>query len=756
MLHAEHSGGHSSEDESVEDYRSRPVPALNLPQNGHFVRHQTAQQIGQQQPLGVPSAAMRHRSDTHVNVTGQTQAFPVFHSQQQQSVHQSPSSAGSRMYQAASPAGATMGGSIGNRATSPYRRAGPGKGSGASQADTRASVLAGRAVRYPDSPRQGSSPVIPMEKSSALRHSCPAGAGNTSPWHENGPGQASGGGDGRSGAFDSDTDALAISMWTLFDRWRMVSEEAASPHVYGSPQLRMDFRAIQATLNGVTNPLERLAVFETFMVMFGKHGLGDVTNSRYEDGGEYESGGGLRRHPTDLSSEDDAGWSPAYEPNRNKSDLARRRDVSDLLTKWMRKYSVGSHGAGVVGSRVSRENSTEEPFGGSEDGFAAGEMAELQRLMRHHQGTRDDSMLAEEFDEKLMKNGDAGDAVHDSPSFSSLTGSPAPPDAGANPPNVRQVSGEASFGVPVTRWGGSVNNANAGGAGAGTLSNRTSRAVSHADYASEPSSGVFSASAPRLGDSMTPAAPATVTGVAPAPAAPRRGNRKPEMAASMGLDDVEYYGSDRRGVAKMKSMLTQMKARNPRDLETSTSFQSSQEPGTIIKILTSIVLYMGGQVQVKKETKRKLRCSLPMDAGARLHAGIELTVAENGFTTVSFKRSRHDRGRTDPMAFNNFFRTVREQFIAEVQAKGPAHQRRVPQSSQKTRLMGMKLQDSKAGSSQFDDNLHAKGSMAGDLEAPSSLGSPALSPSSWARTPAATQGRGIDSRLAPRAASDMR
>jgi hypothetical protein len=727
----------SSEDGSVEDYRSRPVPALLLPQNERFVRHQTAQQIGQQQPLSAPSVALRHRSDTHVRVAGQPAGYI-----QPSTLAPPPQPVAvvvQRGYRGGSPSAVAVASSIGARASSPFRRPLVANGVAPAQAESRGSLLAGRPVRYSESPRASNSPVMSgssMDKQSGPSRGLYQGGvatGNTVPWHDNGPvqpdeaggdprayPQSRGGSDGQ--WFESEAEALAHRLWGLFDRWRNVSEEAVSPHVHASPELRMDFRAIQAALVGVTDLDEKLAVYEQFMVFFGKHGLGDVTGGRLDDGG-YESSSSLRRLPTDMSSEDDMGWSPTiYEPYRNKSDLARRRDVSDLLTKWMRKYSTGSNGAGgAVGSHVSRENSMDGPFGGSEDGYAPAEMVELQRLVKQHQ--REDSGLAEEL-ERLMKAAEPAESAGDSPSYSSLTGSPAPPEA---------------------RWFGS--------AGDGTNSgHRVARAGSHADYASEASNGPISASAPRLGEALVPP-PSTASVPAPAYQASRRGNRKPDTAASMGLDDVEYYGSDRR-VARVKAVLTQMKVRNQRIVETATCFQSSQDPSTILLILSNILHNMGGLVQMKRETKRKLKCVLHLESGT-LHAGIELTVAENGFTIVSFKRSRHDRGRTDTMAFNNFYTTVRQQFIAEVQAQGPRTQRRIPASSQSSRRKGLKSQEAQPASMQFDDAPISQSSLAGDLETHSSYGpGSGLLPSSWSRT--AAVGRGIDSRLAPRAASDMR
>jgi hypothetical protein len=550
-------------------------------------------------------------------------------------------------------------------------------------------------------------------------------AGNTAPWHETRaeqPAADAGVGDGPwLGA--SQAEALSLRMWGLFERWRSSAvDEPVSPHV--APELRMDHRAIQGTLASMTDVQEKLAVYEQFMSLFGKHGLGDVT-------GEHDSSTNLRRFPTDLSSEDDAGWSPTiYEPARNKSDLARRRDMSDLLTKWIRKYSGGS-------TAGARENSTDGPFGGSEDGGISMDIAELHRLMKQHHGGRDDSNLAEEL-ERLMRSSEVVDSAGDSPSFSSLTGSPAPPEA----------TGSVKVGLH-TRWNSPNGDARttASGGGSSSSGSRLARGGSHGEYASGSVGGhPPGGSAGRLGESLAPPA---------SPAQPMlpRGGRKPDMATSMGLDDVEYYGSDRRGVStKLKSVLTQMKARNQRLLETTTYFQSSQEPDSILNILSVVLRQLGAQVQLKKETKRKFRCTLPMEDGV-LHAGIELSVTENGFTTVAFRRSRQDRGKTDTRSFTTFYETVRQQFIAEVQAMGTRSQRRIAPATQSSGRKGLMQQQQTL---QVDEQMYPlAASLAGDLQVHSQGGGSSRQPHTWSRTPAnrGTEGR---SGMAPRAASDMR
>lgn len=260
--------------------------------------------------------------------------------------------------------------------------------------------------------------------------------------------------------------------------------------------------------------------------------------------------------------------------------------------------------------------------------------------------------------------------------------------------------------------------------------------------------GVFSTAG--AGQPPSPGATGDASALPPSPG--RRNGRKPEMAVSMGLNDVEYYGSDRRGVSKLKGVF-QIKQRNQRLLEARTLFQSSQEPDAIISILSHILHGMGAEVQLKKETRRKLRCTLRLAAGV-LHAGIELSVGENGFTTVAFKRSRQDRGKTDKtdmIAFTSFFHLVHTHYVSEVQARGPRGQSRLPQSQPQSQALPVQRRSQPANQQPAVDMYPLQSSLAGDLEM-SGRGGRA---DPFSRVPVSVR-RGMEGNSrAPRAVSDM-
>jgi serine/threonine protein kinase len=724
-----------SEPDSVEDYQNRPVPFLNLPNTERFARHQTAQEIR------VPhqqTSVQRHRSDANVRPAVRHQQM---HQQQQQPAQQSQSThppsaplpllfgslqpAPQQYARSGSPSGSTA--VIGVRAGSPFRRPmGSTNGglNGPSSGDLRGIILSNRGMRQQsDLSNQGSSPVLcspsspqhPLQqfaaKTSSFRSAGHALQGNTVPWHDNGSTDDM-------SWMGTLSDQLSMRMWNLMARWRSLAHEPTSHNAL--QELRLELRSIHSSMSTIAEAEEKLQVYTQFMSLFSKLALSDtsveanilsssangtvspslfgvrsVAGSADLEMGGRGSGGMVSRMPTDMSSEDEnVSYSPTivYEGSRNKSDLARRRDMSDLLSRWIRRYSNNSNVAGGSGTGLStRENSTDDgAFGGgasvcitgSDDGGISMDMAELQRLMRQNQGGRDDSNLADEF-ERLMRvsalgsgiglangNGVPGDGADSSPS-------PSPP--------VLSSSSQATM---TTEWGragmnGGTNRrpapaeyvpvsfANINGNGNGNGGGRVGRVgesqsqplpQSQQQPMSLPASAIIS-----HGPSTMSLSNSDINGVGTG----RRGaNRRNGTAASMGLDDVEYYGPDKRFMSvKVKGVLTQIKARNQRALETRTWFSSSQEPEVIIHILSTILHNMGARVALKKETKRKLKCQMPLHDDRVLFAGIELAVSEDGLTTVSFKRSRADRGRTDTLSFTTFYETTREQFIAEVQAR---------------------------------------------------------------------------------------
>lgn len=705
------------DDDDVEDYRSKPVPALRLPVSERFMRHQTAQELRNGR-IGEPLAP-RHRSDAGVQAANLAQTRgnrASLHAQGQGSLStqlQGLGVAGAHGLgmRSASPSAASMVDGYSSRAGSPFRRGMPGSaassGGSSGQVDGRGSVLANRSLRAsPGLPQQHrlstpSSPTGLPTGPHAYNTGAVGGPGGVSAgsWHDGGssmsgaaaaavaataaaarsssdelPYRTRGSGSGSDATwFGPHSEQLSRRMWNMFARWRSVVEEPVSPH--SSQELRMEYRSILAEVNSVMDVEEKLAVYQQFMTLFGKHGLGDITAGRAEkidSGGEYERGGAsLRRSPTDLSSDDDgATWSPTVGGGeRSKSDLTRRREMSDLLTRWIRKYSAGS------GAQASREDSIDDTYG-SEDGGFSMDIVELQRLMRQHQSGRDDSNLAEELD-RLMRNPENAAAFRE--------GGGLPP-ASVN----RRSQSYDQYGAPLqatAQWdssapGDGVPGPAGSGAGldsVGVDGSGSSRKLGAQEYGAaslnsgDRTNGSGSSGIPPSGAGGLGAGSGSSSGLVGDQSGAgllRTQLSSGDPGVSLGLDDVEYYGSDRRGVSsKIRGVLYQMKAKNQRLVEAETWFTSSQEPDLILKILMSILTTMGAHVAVKKETKRKLKVKLPLGEERVLHAAIELTVSEDGLSKVSFKRSRADRGRTNTLAFQEFFESVREQFIAEVQAR---------------------------------------------------------------------------------------
>lgn len=687
-----------SDNDSVEDYENRPVPTLSLPVRERFARHQTAQGIGHQQrqmhqrqkPIGVPMAA-RHRSDSHVmaGADGRPLLPLSVPFEQQQPLQYSQQSVPAQLHRSSSPAAG------GSRTTSPRRARQRGSGREAgniqSERESRSTFLAGRTVRYKDNDRR-SAPVSPMDKQGSFRsigHG--ATSGSNVPWHDNNS-------EDDVGLSPSD---IPYRMWDLVERWRFTmfdEREGPSTHM---PELRMVHRSLQNEITAISDVNDKLAVYEQFMAIFGRDGLGDVATKQYGDGSEHDSASLLRGLPSEMSSEDDGGWSPTLH------DSGRRREVSDLLPKWMRRHSATGRG----GRSRSRPNSTGSRPGSadvieSDDGGISMDVPELQRMLKHSEHDQDSPAFVEEID-RLMKS---------SPASTLLTGDGTGDESGQD---------DSGTGADTARFGKAIPHVD----GIGSTVCRTSHRVQlGAD--SEAGSGVFGVSG------RPPSPGASLDAFAPPQSPGRRNGRKVEMAASMGLGDVEYYGSDRRGVSKLKGVFTQIK-RGKRLPETETSFQSSREPDDILFILSHILHGLGGEVQLKKETKRKLQCALPFPSGL-LHVAIELSVGDNGVTSVSFKRSRQDRGKTDKTAFINFFHLVHNHYVAEVQARGPGAQQLAKRRSQP------------AGHHSPVDML--QNSFAGDLELPGRGGIP---DSFSSGVPVAVR-RGEGSIRPLRAASDMR
>lgn len=708
----------SSDNESVEDYESKPVPILNLPTTEPFIRHQTAQGIGQhrQMSIGVPTGA-RHRSDSHTRAISDMgvphmSAAPM---EQLPPLHPSQHVLSGRSFRSGSPS---------VRANSPrFRRIENGKESAnrQSERESRTSFSPARSMRYSDAVR-GESPVAPaspMDKEGSWRSADHGIYRNAVPWHDNGY-PADGGGE--AGAAYSD---ISLRMWDLVERWRStLLHERVGPSSH-MPELRMVHRAIQSQVAAISDVHEKVAIYEQFMVLFGREGLGDVAGWRFGDESEHGSPHSRGMPPADMSSEEDQGWSPTYhDAAPDKAELVRRRDVSDLLNSWMRKSSTSPHGQSGFAGSTSRPNSVDGRLD-LDDGGAPIDVSELQRMLQHNHHYHD-AALEKEIDRLMKASLDSAlltaDSTGDVPRSISQTGSGIGDTYGSQQDiAIPQVDGIDSF---------------VGGSRPG-LSGKL-----ESDF--DNSGSAFSAYGfpPSPGGTADPL-------VSPPPTPTRLNGKKPEMAVSMGLDDVEYYGPDRRGVhTKLKGVLIQIKQRNQRLVESKTQFQSSQEPDTILSIISRILRGMKASVQLKKETKRKLRCSLPFPTGA-LQATIELYVGENGFTTVAFKRSRQDRGKTDVLAFTNFFHLVHTHFVSEVQMRGPRVQSKLPPSSGHH----AKRRSQPAGQQRcVDVDMYSDGSLTGDFES----SGPSSQTESFSRLQVRRGLEGQHRNRAPRAVSDMR
>lgn len=700
---------YSSDNDSVEDCENRPHPTLSLPVRERFARHQTAQGIGhqhrqmhqRQMSIGVPMAA-RHRSDSHAMACadGRSLLPLTVPFEKQLPLQYSQQSVPAQLHRSSSPAAG------GSRTTSPRRtrQRGTGREAGIiqSERENRASILAGRSVRYKDSGKRSASPgapVSPMDKQGSFRSiaHC-ASSGSNVPWHDN---------NSEDDVGPSPSD-IPYRMWDLVERWRFImfdEQEGPSAHM---PELRMVHRSLQNEIAAISDVSDKLVVYEQFMAIFGRDGLGDVASRQFGDGSEHDSASLLRDVPSEMSSEDDGGWSPTLH------DSGRRREVSDLLPKWMRRHSATGRG----GRPRSRPNSISSRPGSadvveSDDGGISMDVPELQRMLKHSEHDQGSPAFVEEID-RLMKS---------SPASTLLTGDGTGDESGQD---------DNGTGADTARVGKAIPHVDGIGSTVSGGSRTSQRVQLGADL--EAGSGVFGVSGP-------PTSPGASLDTSAPPQSPgRRNGRKVEMAASMGLGDVEYYGSDRRGVSKLKGVFTQIKRgkqRNARLPETETSFQSSREPDDIIFILSHILHGLGGEVQLKKETKRKLQCVLPFPSGL-LHVAIELSVGDNGVTSVSFKRSRQDRGKTGKTAFVNFFHLVHNHYVAEVQARGPGAQQLAKRRSQP------------AGHQSPVDML--QNSFAGDSELPGWGGVPESFSSG---VPVAVRrGEGISRPI--RAASDMR
>lgn len=544
------------------------------------------------------------------------------------------------------------------------------------------------------------------------------------PWHNT----AAGGGGGQFDDVNSSglanggsmqAELCANHIWNMMWKWRGATEAA---NAQNSMDLRSDLQQMYTELNAFSRAEDKLAIFERFFSLFEAHGLSEasggvaanghggrsrVTSDFEEDSDDRSYGGsredlgsgngdprfGASRHAGTDSEEEPLSWSPILaDGQRHQSELHRRRVLSDLLTRWIQKASV----AAAAGDASCGEVGDDEPP-------SSMDIRELQRLMQEQHSGREESNLAEDLVHLFEPGNSMGSlsGLHDAAVIPFGVSSLNQPGQSPPAPNVQSTRSVDSF-TQHSRWQGNSLNAigpNRGNAGRtygttgvdgnsvlpseyvpGRFNDKSTLLVSGSGgpghnnaYASEilgPFTGRNG-----LGNGDVPSFGQLYQSGAHQGGAHHGSHREKSnnMAASMGMHDVEYYGPDRKnGMAtRLKGVLQTIKAKNQRLGENLSQFRSDLPPDIIMQILGRVLQVMGAIVTIKKETKRKMKCRFPQQQNWTLHAGIELVTGEDGLTTVLFRRSRGDRGRTDTNAFHAFFEQVKHNFAAEATARYP-------------------------------------------------------------------------------------
>ncbi len=500
------------------------------------------------------------------------------------------------------------------------------------------------------------------------------------------------------------TEVTARHIWSIVNKWRGTTEPV-SPS--SSLDILSDFRVLTSEVTNLRAE-EKGVVLDRFLALFEAFGLADIQNrqsvmtaiqrnrhripsgdvgtdndedSTFDDGSnhagesrQHSMQSSHRRPATDISSEEETlSWSPVLaDSQRQQSDLARRREMSDLLNRWILKTS-GGPGQPRSGSMPLPQSSAED----NEVVPTSLDIQELQRLMRQHQSGREESNLADELI-RLVHNepgGDEGGSVF-GPSMS------AP---GQSPSSMRSAENQ-SLNQSLTRWHV--------GPHTGMPKNRGIRPPSsshgrlHSDFSHNrygDSQGTLpsvhdgysqgdksSASVGNSSDTNSYALMSQGTMSAAGNnnnASNVRTRSRRNMATSMGMHDVEYYGPEKKnGMAtKILGALLTVKVRNQKLAENLTQFKSNLPVEEIIRIMVAILQNVGATVTLKKETKRKLKCRILRQDDSFLCAAVDFQTDSNGSTVVIFKRSKEDRGRTDISTFHEFYEKVRELFIVEVQ-----------------------------------------------------------------------------------------
>jgi len=513
------------------------------------------------------------------------------------------------------------------------------------------------------------------------------------------------------------TEVTARHIWSIVNKWRGTSDPV-SPS--SSMDILSDFRVLTSEVGNLRAD-EKGVVLDRFLALFEAFGLADMQNrhsvmnaiqhqnhnsqrrgqiendldddSTYDEVGntagdsrQHSVQSGQRRPPTDISSEEETlSWSPVHpdSQNRQQSDLARRREMSDLLNRWILKTGGSAGNGSASGPPINATRSASTPVQGLDDDPIPSslDIQELHRLMKQHHGGREESNLADEL-YKLVHAEHGGDA--ESSVFSH----------GASPSSMRSADA-STLSQSLNRWHI--------GPHAGLAKNRPLRPPSsshgrlRSDYShtrygdsqgtlpSVHNDGQSSASVGNSSDNNSASYAAMMRenmigngngngnrnrqhGNNPGGPGLNMVNMTPNMATSMNLQDVEYYGPERKnGMAmKFRSALLTIKVRNQKLAENLTQFNSNLPAQDIIRIMVGILQNVGGIVTLKKETKRKLKCRIHRHDDYYLCAAIDFQTDNAGSTTVVFKRSKEDRGRTDIASFHEFYEKVRELFLKEV------------------------------------------------------------------------------------------
>ncbi len=204
--------------------------------------------------------------------------------------------------------------------------------------------------------------------------------------------------------------------------------------INGIKDLRKEYTAISNEIKSLK--LEDVAqVFMVFLNMFESqafpegNGSGNMMNvmhgSHHQDDidSAHHRNAMFRRTETDVSSDDEPlSFSPSVgeSSGQHLSDIARRRHVSDLLTKWMKTAEARGENPSM---------GVDDSSGQVDDQRQSVDVHELQRLIHeHHSGGQEESHLAEEL-LRLMNHSDDGN------SSSTYAGSGAGMSQNALPPS---------------------------------------------------------------------------------------------------------------------------------------------------------------------------------------------------------------------------------------------------------------------------------------------------------------------------------